>query len=147
MDASTQKLSVTLIHGSVKHKLDVTKFDESCDELIVLDVLESAKVLTGVPIHAQKLICKGKSLSDPHQTLKDAGVKAGCKVMMIGKKTNPEEETNIKMIADEEKKTRNSEKNQNEIISEVDGIEKGFLEDGLIRQACGQLLKKTCTMS
>ncbi|XP_077989745.1 BAG family molecular chaperone regulator 1-like [Glandiceps talaboti] len=144
MAAPIEKLCVTLVHASVKHKLEVTKSDTDSDntDLIVLDILEAARKVTGVPIHAQKLICKGKSLKDPNQSLQAAGIKDGSKIMIIGKKTNPDEEANYTIISTEEKKAENLEKKQKELEKEVEGIENGFLQDDLIPEACDKLSKR-----
>ncbi|XP_070533723.1 BAG family molecular chaperone regulator 1-like isoform X2 [Ptychodera flava] len=87
-------------------------------------------------------VAHGKSLSDPEQSLLSAGLKEGCKVMMIGRKSNPEEDANRSMVSEEEKKAEITGKKQKAVEEELDGIEKGFLQKNLIREAYAKLLKR-----
>ncbi|XP_006009223.1 BAG family molecular chaperone regulator 1 isoform X2 [Latimeria chalumnae] len=98
--------------------------------------------VTGVPLPNQKLIYKGKSLKEMEQPLSALGIKDGCKVMLIGKKSCPEEEDELKKIKDFEKSVEQISKKLVEFGDELAGIQKGFLANNLRIEALGRLDKK-----
>ncbi|XP_048450668.1 BAG family molecular chaperone regulator 1-like, partial [Rhincodon typus] len=84
-DMSGDAIALTLMHGSSKHKIEISAVQEGCEPTLQ-DMATVIAQVTGVPQQLQKLIFKGKSLKDMEQPLSVLGVKNGCKIMMIGKK-------------------------------------------------------------
>ncbi|XP_009464182.1 PREDICTED: BAG family molecular chaperone regulator 1 isoform X2 [Nipponia nippon] len=98
--------------------------------------------VTGVPVHFQKLIYKGKSLKELEQPLSALGVKNGCKVMLIGKRNSPEEEAELKKLKDLEKSVEQIANKLEEVNKEFTSIQKGFLAKDLQIEALKQLDKR-----
>eukprot|EP00092_Neocalanus_flemingeri_P043173 GFUD01047510.1.p1 GENE.GFUD01047510.1~~GFUD01047510.1.p1 ORF type:complete len:163 (+),score=19.63 GFUD01047510.1:41-529(+) len=92
------------------------------EEATIQDLGEKVHELTGVPISGQKLICCGKQLpKDLKVTLKEAGFKTGIgsKLMILGKKYDPENEDDYKQIVELENKSKNIEHKVDEVATEV----------------------------
>ncbi|CAH2283860.1 BAG family molecular chaperone regulator 1 isoform X1 [Pelobates cultripes] len=139
--SSSSGLAVTLTHGSEKHKLQLVGQEEN-DEPTVQDMALSVEQVTGVPIASQKLIFKGKSLKEMEQTLSSLGIKNGCKVMLIGKKNCPEEDSELKKLRDLEKSVEQMATKLDDVNKELSGIQKGFLNKTLQVEALGKLDKR-----
>ncbi|XP_018123157.1 BAG family molecular chaperone regulator 1 isoform X2 [Xenopus laevis] len=101
--------------------------------------------VTGVPLHSQKLICKGKSLKEMEQTLSALGVKNGFRIMLIGKKNCPEEESELKKLKDLEKSVEQMATKLEDVNKELSGIQKGFLNKSLQAEALIKLDKRIKT--
>eukprot|EP00092_Neocalanus_flemingeri_P033851 GFUD01036812.1.p1 GENE.GFUD01036812.1~~GFUD01036812.1.p1 ORF type:complete len:203 (+),score=39.63 GFUD01036812.1:44-652(+) len=115
------------------------------EEATIQDLGEKVHELTGVPISGQKLICCGKQLpKDLKVTLKEAGFKTGIgsKLMILGKKYDPENEDDYKQIVELENKSKNIEHKVDEVLTEIDGICKGHLDKSLHAEACKSLQKR-----
>ncbi|XP_007903496.1 BAG family molecular chaperone regulator 1 [Callorhinchus milii] len=134
-------VAVTLMHGSSKHKIEISSEQEN-KEPMLQDMARVIAQVTGVPQQLQKLIFKGKSLKEMEQPLSVLGVKSGCKIMMIGKKNSPEEEAEIKKLKDFEKSTEQLSHKLEEINGELVGIRNGFLAKDLQSAALNKLEKK-----
>lgn len=141
---SNSGLVVTITHGSEKHKLQVVAEEEN-DEPTLQDMALSVEKVTGVPLASQKLIYKGKSLKEMEQTLSALGIKTGCKVMLIGKKNCPEEESELKKLKDLEKSVEQIASKLEDVNKELSGIQKGFLSKSLQAEALGKLDKRIKT--
>lgn len=141
---SNSGLVVTITHGSDKHKLQVVA-EEEHDEPTLQDMALSVEKITGVPLASQKLIYKGKSLKEMEQTLSALGIKNGCKVMLIGKKNCPEEESELKKLKDLEKSVEQIAGKLEDVNKELSGIQKGFLNKSLQVEALGKLDKRIKT--
>ncbi|KAG8442554.1 hypothetical protein GDO86_011376 [Hymenochirus boettgeri] len=123
-------LVVTLTHGSEKHKLQVVGPEENWEPTLQ-DMALRVEQVTGVPLTSQKLIFKGKSLKEMEQPLSALGVKDGCKVMLIGKRNCPEEESELKKLKDLEKSVEQMASKLEDVNKELVGIQKGFLNKSL----------------
>jgi len=66
----------------------------------VLDLMKEVELRTGVPMSGQKLILNGKSLTslDRDKTLAEIHFKDGSKVMVLGKKFDPQSDELYKAI-------------------------------------------------
>ncbi|XP_063778818.1 BAG family molecular chaperone regulator 1 isoform X2 [Pseudophryne corroboree] len=126
---------------SQKHKLQVVAQDEN-DEPTLLDMALAVEKITDVPITSQKLIYKGKSLKEMEKTLSALDIKNGCKVMLIGKKNCPEEESVLKKLNNLEKSVEQTASKLEDVTKELLGIQKGFLSKNLQEQALGRLDKR-----
>ncbi|XP_054624563.1 BAG family molecular chaperone regulator 1 isoform X2 [Dunckerocampus dactyliophorus] len=125
---SEEAITLTVAYGSTKHSITVTS-QEDDKSPTVRDLADCLTHLTGVPAASQKLIFKGKSLTDMEQTLSSYRIKSGCKLMMIGKRNSPEEEAELKKLKDIEKSVEQTAKK----------LEKGFLAKDLQADALGKL--------
>ncbi|XP_044150461.1 BAG family molecular chaperone regulator 1 isoform X2 [Bufo gargarizans] len=105
----------------------------------------SVEKVTGVPLASQKLIYKGKSLKEMQQKLSVLGIKNGCKVMLIGKKNCPEEESELKKLKDLEKSVEQIANKVEDVNKELLAIQKGFLTKSLQVEALGKLDKRIKT--
>ncbi|KAM4704709.1 BAG family molecular chaperone regulator 1 isoform 2-T2 [Rhinophrynus dorsalis] len=145
--SSSGGLAITLTHGSEKHKLQVVGQEEN-EEPTLQDMALIVEQVTGVPLTSQKLIYKGKSLKEMQQTLTALGVKNGCKVMLIGKRNCPEEESELKKLKDLEKSVEQMASKLEDVNKELSGIQKSMPENfsdcrlkrkGLVKKVQGLL--------
>ncbi|KAM5158062.1 BAG family molecular chaperone regulator 1 [Mantella aurantiaca] len=141
---SNTGLTITLTHGSEKHKLQVVSQEEHEDPTLQ-DLALIVEKITSVPLASQRLIYKGKSLKEMEQTLSALGVQNGCKIMLIGKKNCPEEESELKKLKDMEKSVEQIASKLEEVNKELSGIQKGFLSTNLQAEALGKLEKRIKT--
>ncbi|XP_040289038.1 BAG family molecular chaperone regulator 1 isoform X2 [Bufo bufo] len=141
---SNSDFVVTITHGSEKHKLQV-EAEEDHNEPTLQDMALSVEKVTGVPLASQKLIYKGKSLKEMQQKLSVLGIKNGCKVMLIGKKNCPEEESELKKLKDFERSVEQIANKVEDVNKELLAIQKGFLTKSLQVEALGKLDKRIKT--
>uniref|UniRef100_A0A8D0FI47 BAG family molecular chaperone regulator 1 n=1 Tax=Strix occidentalis caurina TaxID=311401 RepID=A0A8D0FI47_STROC len=135
-------ITVTLfLLGNEKHSIQVASQQED-GEPTLQDMAVLIEQVTGVPVHFQKLIYKGKSLKELEQPLSALGVKNGCKVMLIGKRNSPEEEAELKKLKDLEKSVEQIANKLEEVNKEFTSIQKGFLAKDLQAEALKQLDKR-----
>ncbi|XP_077125655.1 BAG family molecular chaperone regulator 1 isoform X1 [Ranitomeya variabilis] len=130
--------------GSEKHKLQIVA-EEEHQEPVLQDLAMTVEKVTGVPIASQKLIYKGKSLKEMEKTLSSLGIRNGCKIMLIGKKNYPEEESELKKLKDLEKSVEQIATKLEDVSKELSGIQKGFLSKSLQVEALGKLDKRIKT--
>ncbi|CAI9619947.1 unnamed protein product, partial [Staurois parvus] len=138
------KVNAVCVTGSEKHKLQVVPQEEH-DDPILQDLASIVEKVTGVPLASQRLIYKGKSLKEMEQTLSALGVQNGCKIMLIGKKNCPEEESELKKLKDLEKSVEQIASKLEDVNKELSGIQKGFLSKNLQAEALGKLDKRIKT--
>ncbi|XP_032092930.1 BAG family molecular chaperone regulator 1 [Thamnophis elegans] len=131
---------VTVTYGNEKHNLQVDSQEDS--QPTVHDLALLTEQVTGVPVSFQKLIYKGKSLKEMEQPLSTLGVKNGCKVMLIGKRNSPEEETELKKLKVLEKSVEQLAKKIDEVNKDLREIQKGFLAKNNQTEALSQLDKR-----
>ncbi|XP_023571853.1 BAG family molecular chaperone regulator 1, partial [Octodon degus] len=134
-------LSVTVTHSSEKHDLHVTA-QQGRTEPIVQDLAQAVEEATGVPLPFQKLIFKGKSLKEMEMPLSALGIQSGCRVMLIGEKSNPEEEVELKKLKNLEKSVEKIADHLEELNKELTGIQQGFLAKDLQAEALCKLDRK-----
>ncbi|KAG8139667.1 hypothetical protein E2320_002457, partial [Naja naja] len=131
---------VTVTYGNEKHNLQVDSQEDS--QPTVHDLALLTEQVTGVPVSFQKLIYKGKSLKEMEQPLSTLGVKNGCKVMLIGKRNSPEEETELKKLKVLEKSVEQLAKKIDEVNKDLREIQKDFLAKNNQTEALSQLDKR-----
>ncbi|XP_063082698.1 BAG family molecular chaperone regulator 1 isoform X2 [Cavia porcellus] len=116
------ELNVTVTHSSEKHDLHVTA-QQDRTEPVVQDLARAVEEATGVPLTFQKLIFKGKSLKEMEMPLSALGIQNGCRVMLIGEKSNPEEEVELKKLKNLEKSVEKIANHLEELSKELAGIQ------------------------
>jgi len=128
----------------LRAKHNIATYDlEFAEDATIQNLGEKILELTGVPISGQKLICSGRQLTkDMAVTLAEAGLKTGSKVMILGKKYDPEQEESYKEILELEKKCKNVERKMLEVSDEIEGISKGHLDKKLHTEALKNIEKK-----
>jgi len=128
----------------LRAKHNIATYDlEFAEDATIQNLGEKILELTGVPISGQKLICSGRQLTkDMAVTLAEAGLKTGSKVMILGKKYDPEQEESYKEILELEKRCKNVERKMLEVSDEIEGISKGHLDKNLHTEALKNLQKK-----
>nr|XP_004658548.2 BAG family molecular chaperone regulator 1 [Jaculus jaculus] len=131
-------LSVTVTHSNEKYDLHVTP-QQGSSEPIVQDLAQVVEEATGVPVPFQKLIFKGKSLKEMETPLSALGMQDGCRVMLIGEKSNPEEEVELKKLKDLEASVAKVANHLEELNKELAGIQQGFLAKDLQAEALSKL--------
>ncbi|XP_023421256.1 BAG family molecular chaperone regulator 1 isoform X1 [Cavia porcellus] len=132
------ELNVTVTHSSEKHDLHVTA-QQDRTEPVVQDLARAVEEATGVPLTFQKLIFKGKSLKEMEMPLSALGIQNGCRVMLIGEKSNPEEEVELKKLKNLEKSVEKIANHLEELSKELAGIQQGFLAKDLQAEALCKL--------
>ncbi|KAL6083228.1 hypothetical protein STEG23_022505 [Scotinomys teguina] len=140
-EMETAGLSVTVTHSSEKYDLFVTP-QQGSSEPIVQDLAQLVEEATGVPLPFQKLIFKGKSLKEMETPLSALGIQNGCRVMLIGEKSNPEEEVELKKLKDLEVSVEKTANHLEELTKELSGIQQGFLAKELQAEALCKLDRK-----
>jgi len=132
---------------TVRVKHNIATYDlVLCDTDTLGQLAEKLVGLTGVPVSGQKMIASGRQLNNGPNwlglSLKEAGVKTGSKVMLLGKKYDPEQEEGYKDVLGVEKKSGTVEMKIAKIVNEVDDISKGHLAPSLLPEALGRLSKR-----
>lgn len=140
-DMETPRLSVIVTHSNEKYDLLVTP-QQGNSEPVVQDLAQLVEEATGVPLPFQKLIFKGKSLKEMETPLSALGMQNGCRVMLIGEKSNPEEEVELKKLKDLEVSVEKTANHLEELNKELSGIRQGFLAKELQAEALCKLDRK-----
>ncbi|XP_032758307.1 BAG family molecular chaperone regulator 1, partial [Rattus rattus] len=134
-------LNVVVTHSNEKYDLLVTP-QQGNSEPIVQDLAQLVEEATGVPLPFQKLIFKGKSLKEMETPLSALGMQNGCRVMLIGEKTNPEEEIELKKLKELEVSVEKTANHLEELNKELSDIQQGFLAKELQVEALCRLDRK-----
>ncbi|XP_076438262.1 BAG family molecular chaperone regulator 1-like [Babylonia areolata] len=91
-------LKLHLVHGVKNHFITLTASEaDEGTELAVRHLTAAAQNVTGIPQERQKLIFKGKSLTqggDLNKSLSSLGLRQGSKVMVLGSKEDAESKSN-----------------------------------------------------
>lgn len=94
----------------------------------------------------QKIICSGKQLNTGEgwleRSLKEASVKTGSKLMLLGKKFDIAQEAGYKEVLEVERKSGTVEMKIAKISHEIEDISKGHLDKKLQPEACVKLTKR-----
>jgi len=113
------------------------------EEATMEDLANNLYQLTGVPVSGQKLICQGKQLvKDASTTVKEAGLKTGSKIMVLGKKFDPEGDAAYKEVVGVETKLIEAEGRLAGLEGEVQGITAGHLDRALHGEALKKIQKR-----
>eukprot|EP00039_Didymoeca_costata_P013806 m.215274 g.215274 ORF g.215274 m.215274 type:complete len:270 (+) comp15876_c0_seq15:80-889(+) len=117
-------MKITISHNREKHEIDVE------DGQTVSDLCIALAIQTGVPVHQQKLIFKGKSLDASNkEPLCSVGIKKGSKLILMGKKHDPESDA-LQCILDKESKAVEQIKKQLEELEDATSkVSRGFLDN------------------
>lgn len=140
-EMETPRLSVIVTHSNERYDLLVTP-QQGNSEPIVHDLAQLVEEATGVPLPFQKLIFKGKSLKEMETPLSALGMQNGCRVMLIGEKSNPEEEVELKKLKELEVSVEKTANHLEELNKELSGIQQGFLAKELQAEALCRLDRK-----
>lgn len=140
-DMETTGVSVTVTHSNERYDLLVTP-QQGNSEPCVQDLAQLVEEATGVPLPFQKLIFKGKSLKEMETPLSALGIQNGCRVMLIGEKSNPEEEVELKKLKDLEVSVEKTAHHLEDLTKELSGIQQGFLAKELQAEALCKLDRK-----
>lgn len=140
-EMETPRLSVIVTHSNERYDLLVTP-QQGNSEPVVQDLAQLVEEATGVPLPFQKLIFKGKSLKEMETPLSALGMQNGCRVMLIGEKSNPEEEVELKKLKDLEVSVEKTANHLEELNKELSGIRQGFLAKELQAEALCKLDRK-----
>nr|XP_039259520.1 BAG family molecular chaperone regulator 1-like [Styela clava] len=129
-------MDLILVHGATKHLVHVED-DSTVDELMTL-VTEK----TQIPNFNQKLIYKGVAISkDNVKLLKEFKIKNNSKIMVIGQRHDPEEESILKKLAETEKTVEKMNSSIAKLNSDIDSVKKGFMEKSLLSKSIERLQK------
>ncbi|XP_041373929.1 BAG family molecular chaperone regulator 1-like isoform X2 [Gigantopelta aegis] len=125
---SVEGLKLQLVYGSTKHQLNL-QLPENDDVLTVARLSDAVADLTQVPRKQQKLIFKGRSLKNPDDSLTSLGLKQGSKVMLLGKKLDPDDAGDVMKMKSASQDLDKLRERLTEISTRLDGIDKGFLDE------------------
>ena len=80
--------------GSAKHLVDID------DGSVLSDLMGHVELMTGVPTTGQKLVLNGKALTslDHGKTLRECKVTNNCKIMVLGKRFDPQADQLYKQV-------------------------------------------------
>ncbi|KAK6173162.1 hypothetical protein SNE40_016670 [Patella caerulea] len=137
------ELFLNVSYGSKKFAIKLKlPDDDTGDVLTVKHLMEAVAEVAEIKPENQKLIYKGRSLTDPSQTLVGLGVKDGAKIMLLGKKSVAHDTEDVKKLFTIEIAVEKHDGKMIELREEIDGIRKGFLNKDLVDSALSQLKKK-----
>ncbi|XP_071840825.1 BAG family molecular chaperone regulator 1-like [Apostichopus japonicus] len=136
---------VILAHGPQRYNLQVSASESK--DVCVSDLKETAYQVLGIPPENQKIIHKGKQLSDPKRPLYAYGVTSGSRLMVMGSKNSRPKDPRQQEIEAVKKNAAKVEQKQNEVVQELEGIEKGFLESALVQEALQKLERRLASCS
>merc|ERR1712133_283277 len=125
---SSPTMNITVVHGSSKIPLTLDNLSESTLDDLATQLQEK----TGVPKESQKIIFKGKTLSDRSQCLDNLGLKPGAKLMLIGKKFCPEEEAAFRQLDDIKSQAQSLATKLEELEKDFINVSGGFLSKELV---------------
>ncbi|XP_064093742.1 BAG family molecular chaperone regulator 1-like [Macrobrachium nipponense] len=131
-----EEYRILLCHGSNKYELTV------CGPMTLTDLSQKIEAATGILHMSQKIIFKGKNLTEPGITLAEYGISPGSKVMVLGKKFDPSEDTDYQAVVEIENSCSRVESKLNDIIPQVNGIHNGYLDSKHCGEALGKLRKE-----
>ncbi|KAL5020305.1 hypothetical protein ScPMuIL_003197 [Solemya velum] len=141
-------LKLQIVHGQEKRELCLTLPSEEAGELLTVHHLKAdIDRLYDIPPDCQKLIFKGKSLSNSADSLVKQGLKNGSKVMLIGKKPPPVDDARLKKLKSVDSSLDSLETKLSEITYELDGIHRGYLQKDLKASALDKLRNQLGALS
>jgi hypothetical protein len=135
-----KQFTVQVIHAQEKYAVDLDTANGRTPT--VEEFAAKVASLTNIPISKQRLIFKGRSLTNMTAPLASYGLKSGCKVMVLGSKVCAEDDANgLAMNAINVDVTKNSDK-LDDVIQQFADIQRGFLAAALQEEALLQLDRK-----
>ena len=130
-----------VVHNS--KKFEVTVAGAEGDEITLYDLSNAIADQCDVPPSKQKIICKGKTLSPQSygSTLKELGVSSRDKILLLGQRINEEEAKHLKALAKVDNNVEDLRRKFDERVSELNGIDQGFLDAGKTKEALQKMSK------
>ncbi|XP_065888577.1 BAG family molecular chaperone regulator 1-like [Dysidea avara] len=128
-------MTVELRHGSERHHITLPSEVLLGREPTLIDLLELVVNSTGITRDCVKMIFKGKTLPHDHTPLKVAGVTDGSRIMLLGKKHNPDDDPVVMAIRQVEVTVDTTNQQVLSLKEEVEGVTKGFLPAHLVSSA------------
>merc|ERR1712126_103328 len=136
-------MNITVVHGFSKIPLTLDNLSESTLDDLATQLQEK----TGVPKESQKIIFKGKTLSDRSQCLDNLGLKPGAKLMLIGKKFCPEEEAAFRQLDDIKSQAQSLATKLEELEKDFINVSGAFLSKELVPDRLDQMRKVILSLS
>lgn len=127
-----EEYSITLCHGTSRHEVTVK------GTMALEDLSRMIEELTDVLHTSQKIIHRGKTLSRGEASLASYGVGPGAKLMVLGKKHEPEDSATFHAVLKIEESCIKVERRLYDTMPEVEGISQGYMEARL----CGEVLTR-----
>jgi len=93
-------IDIQLVHGRNKYNISI------CPRAPLAELMKQVEEITEIPFSGQKLICQAKTLTsnDPYKTsLASCNLITGSKVMVLGRKNDPEKDESYQKIVAIEK--------------------------------------------
>ncbi|CAK8695991.1 unnamed protein product [Clavelina lepadiformis] len=116
-------MELTISVGATRHKVTASL------EATVQELMHIVEDKSEIPEHRQKLIFKGVTLTkDPDKLLSKSGIKSGSKIMVVGKRYNPDEEEALNKFQSIERDVSKTGQLIADIEKHVDSILKGFMD-------------------
>jgi len=111
---------------------------EQNDQFTLSEFSKRFEAITGVPASNQRLIYKGKSLTDMTLLFSSIGFTNNSKLMLLGKKFSVDDEAHITKMCDVESSVTATENKLNDLTTRLADIQRGFLaaelqEEGLVK--------------
>lgn len=131
-------LDIQLKYGSARFPVSIS------EGATLSELMERAVEITGVPSARQKLILNGRALTslDHGKSLTECGVTNFSKVMVLGKRYDPEGDDLYKQIEEVEKKSIEIDAKLAEVAKELKDIENGHLASEHHEKAFKGLMKR-----
>ncbi|XP_042225009.1 uncharacterized protein LOC121868431 isoform X2 [Homarus americanus] len=136
-----QEYHILLCHGPNKYEIVVW------GTMTLEELTHKIETVTHILQSNQKILFKGKNLTDCNMTLASYGVGPGMKVMVLGKKFDPEDDLNYQAVVQIDQSCTRVERTLCDIIPQVDGISGGYLESSLCGETLGRLRNRLLTVN
>ncbi|XP_059081591.1 BAG family molecular chaperone regulator 1-like [Tigriopus californicus] len=132
------RLDLHLKHGPTKLAWSID------DQVTISELMSQIESELSIPKTGQKLILNGQALTslDHGSTLQQAGVRNLSKIMVLGRRFDPEGDQMYQNILQAEKKVQITAEKLQQVADEVRDIERGFLSPEHHQKAWPSLLKR-----
>ncbi|KAK8748928.1 hypothetical protein OTU49_015601 [Cherax quadricarinatus] len=127
---------IILCHGPNKHEILVW------GAMTLGELTHKIEEVTHIPHCNQKIIFKGRNLTEYNVALATYGISSGAKIMVLGKRFDPEDDANYQAVVQIDHSCTRVERTLFDIIPQVDGISGGYLESRLCGETLGRLRKQ-----
>ncbi|XP_076056462.1 BAG family molecular chaperone regulator 1-like isoform X2 [Oratosquilla oratoria] len=131
-----QEYRILICQGSERHQVAVRQ------SMTVRDLSKIIEDRLSVLQSGQKIIHRGKTLTCLDDTLGSCRIYPDDKVLVLGRKFDPESDEMFQAVAKVDASVNNAEKKFVEIVSEVNGIKLGYLAPELHKEAKAKLSKR-----
>uniref|UniRef100_T1J8N3 BAG family molecular chaperone regulator 1 n=1 Tax=Strigamia maritima TaxID=126957 RepID=T1J8N3_STRMM len=133
-------VEVLVLHGTEKYSVSFPScYEKNSESATVQELAEKLEKISGVPVTSQRLISKGRSLTNLTASLQSYGINSGSKIMLLGSRPNAlYQSEEFQSICRVESLVANLENKLGNISTDVNELKKGFLAQDL---ACEMLTK------